>query len=198
MPARPDICLPSMWSRHPDRMVDQPGHYLIVEDQTRKDRQAGRIRRSPAGRTKLIGSQVEDCARAGRPTAVGLRVRGKHLIENAVGFVNHQDVPIPGAAGAALDWRIRESGKVRDRSPRLLPQIQSGPWVACRARLRTEFLLRQRKSPDADTYRFRWCLRKPPNSSREAEYPPAYSRRCWKETSHSRLEFAQKSAARWL
>ena len=85
--------------REPQRVVDRAGGDLVVASEAGQDREAGGVGRGPAGRPQVVGAEVEDRARAGRPAPPAVvRVGGEQLVVGARVAVDHDHVPVAGRA----------------------------------------------------------------------------------------------------
>src|SRR5439155_27061230 len=96
VPCRIDVGAPRALDGEADGVVDVTGRDLAPAHETGRDRQAGRVRRGPAGGPDAVRAQAPDRAGAGVPTAAGAMQRVQ-LVQLAGRGVDDQRVPVAAA-----------------------------------------------------------------------------------------------------
>ena len=112
---RPDVRVGGSRRREADDMVDLARGDLVVADEAREDRKAGRVARRPAERAHRVRAEIPGRARAGGPRrAAALRVRAVQLPEPARVTVDEQHMAVAGRARTAFDRGVRRD-RIRAR-----------------------------------------------------------------------------------
>src|ERR1700719_4946625 len=87
--------------------MNRAGRNFVVARQTRKDRQAGCIGGGPGRRPEVIRLQIKNRARNRRPGTIRLWICSRKFIQDAVGLIDHFDMPVAGAVASALYGGVR-------------------------------------------------------------------------------------------